>query len=423
VSTVLYSARYLLPICTPPIENGALIVRDGRILAVGRLQDLQLTVPGAERFDYADGVLLPPMVNAHIHLELSDFPIWREQLGETTEPDDLVAWIEQVIRIKQAVDPDCFASAISHGISASLSAGTGAVGEVLSQFPARMAHRSSPLYGRLFFEAIGRLPELFRSLRLKLEELLGEGACGRLQPGLAPHAPYTLAAEFLRELFQFAKRHNHPCTMHLAESAEERRFLHDGGGPIAERLYPRVGWGDDIPPGSGRSPVAWLDALGGVAPWNLLVHGVQVDEEDLRLIATSGATVVFCPRSNARLKVGSPPLSLYRATGVKLALGTDSLASNDSLSLWDEIAFAWPEFSRCYTASEMLRLATCNGAEALGLHGEMGELRPGSGAHFQVLQGASGIPLAELPESLCRQAAGIRVAQLILSGKECLPFP
>jgi cytosine/adenosine deaminase-related metal-dependent hydrolase len=134
-------------------------------------------------------------------------------------------------------------------------------------------------------------------------------------------------------------------------------------------------------------------------------------------IAANGASVVLCPRSNAQLGVGTAPIGLYKAAGVPLALGTDSRASNDSLSLWDEIAFArsvYPELSPV----ELLAIATRGGAQALGLAQEMGELTAGSGAHLQVLTAAKLPPAAELAEWLCN--AEHRVTALWLAGIERL---
>ena len=131
--------------------------------------------------------------------------------------------------------------------------------------------------------------------------------------------------------------------------------------------------------------------------------------------------MVLCPRSNDRLGVGAPPVRLYRQAGVRLALGTDSLGSNDSLSLWDELAFAWPRFSGSFSAEEMLQVVTCNGADALGLKGELGRLQPGSGANFQVVELATATSVENLSQSLCEQAASLRVVGLVLGGNEYLP--
>ncbi len=130
--------------------------------------------------------------------------------------------------------------------------------------------------------------------------------------------------------------------------------------------------------------------------------------------------MVLCPRSNDRLGVGMAPLSLYRREGVPLALGTDSRASSDSLSVWDEIAFARSFFGDEVSPEELLAMATVNGARALGLEREMGELRAGLGAHFQVLCPKRLPPLAELGEFLCAPGRTAEVAALFLEGRDVL---
>jgi cytosine/adenosine deaminase-related metal-dependent hydrolase len=151
----------------------------------------------------------------------------------------------------------------------------------------------------------------------------------------------------------------------------------------------------------------------------LLVHGVQVDVADVQQIAAAGCGLVLCPRSNEQLGVGTAPAALYRRHHVPLALGTDSLASNDSLSLWDELAAArrlYPEL----TPRELLHMATAGGAALLGLSGEMGSLAPGGGAHFQLLRPASLPSLSELVEFLCTPGRSAEVTQLWLGGEEVL---
>jgi cytosine/adenosine deaminase-related metal-dependent hydrolase len=151
------------------------------------------------------------------------------------------------------------------------------------------------------------------------------------------------------------------------------------------------------------------------------VHGVQVTEEDIGRIAASGASVVLCPRSNARLGVGRAPVDKYLAAGVPLALGTDSLASSDSLSVWDEMAFAYDGFEGRIGPRELLKTATLGGAAALGLRGEMGVLEPGAGAHFQVLTPSSPPASGELEEFLCSPGRTAEVHTLYLDGRNVLP--
>mgnify|MGYP001187795357 CR=1 FL=1 len=417
---MVYTARYLLPMVGAPIEDGAVSIRGGRIVSVGRRQDLPPASAGAAVHDFGDAVLLPPMVNAHTHLELTDFPRWAKELGETGEPGSFTDWVLRVIRVKRGIDPERYRPSLEEGIRRSLLAGTGAVGDVLSWFPAREAYQDSPLYGRLFLETLGRDPEIGRRVLGTIGRILDKGGAWRLQFGVSPHSPYTLSAEYLEDVLDFVRRRSLPASMHFAESPEEVAFLLESEGDLARVLYPFVGWGDMLPPPARRRPAPYLAERGGLVPWNLLAHGVQVEGSDFEALASAGSPVVLCPRSNARLKVGRPPAARYLKSGIPLALGTDSLASNDSLSVWDELAFAasWLEEA---PPEALLQAATLGGARALGLDGEMGALQPGWGGHFQVLRPKVLPPLDELFSFLCAPGRGAEVAALVLDGREVLP--
>ena len=415
----LYLARYLLPISAPPIEDGALLLHQGRIEAVGRRAEL---LPGftGEVVDFGDAALLPPLVNAHTHLELSHFPRWAAAADKSHAPASFVDWILHLIDIKRGLAEKDLLVSLQDGLRQCLRFGTGAVGDILSTASLSQHYAASPLCGRVYFELLGVEPTVWQDALLRAEAELGKDHFGRLQPGLAPHAPYSLSPVALSTIFDAARQHNWPLTTHLAESLQESELLERGTGELLERLYPKVGWSEYRPAAVNCSPTAHLDRLGGLQPDNLLVHGVQVDKADCRLLAERNVTMCLCPRSNERLGVGRAPVADYRDTGVKLALGTDSLASNDSLSMWEELAAA----RRCYgthlSPAELLAMATRNGAEALGLKGEMGTLQAGYGAHFQLLSLPDPPPLAELEEFLCSRGCGTAPSALYLTGRELL---
>lgn len=407
-STKLFRSRYLLPMTGKPIEDGALLIAGGQIVAVGRFSDLRGSA--AELVDCGDAVILPPLVNAHCHLELTDFPQWAIDCGEGAEPTSFVGWIQRLVRIRRQLGSAPNPASIRRGIAQLLASGTGAVGDIVSWLPGAQVTAVSPLHGRLYCETLGLDPERFIPL-LAAATNTATTLSSPLTGGLSPHAPYTLSAEHLGA----AVASGLPLAIHCAESLEESEFLRSASGPLADQLYRAAGW--SVPPPSGLSPVAWLDAQGALTDRTLLIHGVQVDAADVALIARRGSSVVLCPRSNARLQVGTAPVALYREYGVALALGTDSLASNDSLSLWDELAFArtvYPQLSPV----ELLAIATRGGAQALGI--EMGELTPGSSAHFQVLRPSEMPRPGELLDYLCCARSRLRVESLWLDGYEVL---
>jgi aminodeoxyfutalosine deaminase len=414
----LFRARYLLPIATAPLENGALLVERGRIIAVGAYTELRHAA--AELIDFGDALILPPLVNAHTHLELTHFPVWAAAQGVDTGPAPFIDWLQRLIRVKRRVDPESLLPSLRDGIELSLSAGTGAVGDILSNYTARQGYQGSALRGRLFLETIGLDPLRIRQLLLEIGTITAEGRCGHLDLGISPHSPYTLTGQLLEEIFTFADRHHLPAAIHLAESPAEVSFLRESRGELAEVFYPFLGWQGQLPSPARLSPTAYLARCHGLDASNLLVHGVQVAAADAALIAESGATVVLCPRSNAHLQVGRAPVELYRTAGVPLALGTDSLSSSDSLSIWDEMAFARQCFEGQISCRQLLEAATINGAAALGLDREMGVLAAGWGAHFQVLRPETLPSGGQLEEFLCTPGRTAEVAALFLDGRDVL---
>ncbi|OEU50269.1 MAG: hypothetical protein BA871_06460 [Desulfuromonadales bacterium C00003096] len=415
----LYLARYLLPISAPPIEDGALLLRRGRIAAVGRRADLLAEFAG-EVVDFGDAILLPPLVNAHTHLELSYFPRWVALADKSLAAGSFVDWLLHLIDIKHGLTEKDLAASLQDGLRQCLRFGTGAVGDILSTNRLSSHYTASPLYGRIYLELLGVDPTVWQDALLRSEAEVAKGQLGRLLLGLAPHAPYSLSAEALMAIYDVASRQRWTLTTHLAESPQESELLQIGTGELLERLYPAVGWSEYRPSAANCSPVVYLDRLGGLQSDNLLVHGVQVSQADCRLMAERGVTMCLCPRSNERLGVGRVPVADYRAAGVKLALGTDSLASNDSLSMWEELAAARHCYGAHLSPAELLAMATRNGADALGLKGEMGTLQAGGGGHFQVLPLASAPSLAQLEEMLCSQGSALSVNALYLDGIERL---
>ncbi|ORJ61604.1 amidohydrolase family protein [Geothermobacter hydrogeniphilus] len=415
----IYTARYLLPISSPPVAGGAMLVTGEQIVAVGPLNDLRAAGTAAEVVDFGDKVLLPPLTNAHTHLELTDFPAWAVEAGEDelTGAEDFVDWVLRLVRVKRARPAEDFMPAIQRGLRLCLESGTGVIGDILSFHSAVDAYRQSPLLGSVFFETLGRDPQLFSSLLERIGKRLDRSPSSCLSAAVSPHAPYTVAAELLRRVFSLAAGHRCPAAIHLAESPAESELLRSGTGPLVDRLYPRAGWSPPAPPECGLSPVAWLEEQGGLRPDILLVHGVQVDAGDVVRLKRHGSGVVLCPRSNEKLRVGRAPVELYRRTGIPLALGTDSLASNDSLSMWDELAAARRIYADALDPVDLLRAATLGGARLLGVDARIGTLEPGRGAHFQVVDLPPAANPSELIEALVAEGCRQPVWQLYLHGR------
>lgn len=380
----IISASYLYNPGNPVIEAGGVAVRDSRIVAVGTLRELQAGYPWPVE-EHPGCVMMPGMVNAHTHLELTHFPSWKIRKGLDYMPRQYVDWIVQVVKICRSLSREELLHSLEEGARISLAAGTTAVGDILSSLSLFPEYIRLPLSGRLFLEGIGHDPVRCEARLAEIRSVIETMPGDSLLPGISPHAPHTVSVHFLCGLVSLAGMRGLPVMIHLAESAEEISFWYDSTGRIADEIYPMGGWEGHLPPPHHMSPVAYLDSLGVLTPQTTCIHAVHVTPVDVGIMRDRGVSVVICPRSNDRLVVGTPPLMLFRASRIPLAIGTDSLASNDSLSLWDEIRFLYERNSRIFTPDELLQMATIGGAHALHIADLTGTLEPGKRADIQLV--------------------------------------
>lgn len=374
----LYTARHVFPVSAEPILDGAVAIEDGRIVAVGTAADLRERYPGARVMDLGQHALLPGLVNAHTHLELT------HHAGRVPNNLSLIEWIYPLVSYSRTRTPVDFERAAYAGVEMLRASGAVAVGEICTFGQSVRPLVESGLYGIVYYELLSpdpeRADELLRKGQQQIEHWRREYPQDRIRFGLAPHTPYTTSAELLRATVEWCRAEDVPLSIHTAEPPAETQFLRDATGPIADLLYPGAGWPIHPARAPGVSPVAYLEQLDVLAARPLLAHGVHVDADDVARIARADAAVAHCPRSNTQLHCGRMPYELYRAAGVRLALGTDSLASSPSLAVWDDAIAAHGLHSAAGetpTPTELLRLATLGGADALGLADTLGSLEPG----------------------------------------------
>jgi len=378
-----------------------MLVENGLILAVGPRQELAAAHPGAAAVDFGDAAILPSLVNAHTHLELTDYPEWARSLDDPWVPESFVDWVLQLVKVRRSVSAAQVKASLSAGLHASLAAGTGAIGDILTTLDSVSAYRSSPLCGIIYCEVLGRERDQVSQRLAAVDQLIGSTCAAGLRWGISPHAPYTLDEAAARQVSRFARGKSLPLAMHLAETREEVDFLQGCCGPIAERLFAHANWQVPAPHQGGLRPLAWAGQQDCLMPGSLVVHGVHVDPSEVERVARQQCSVVLCPRSNSRFGPERAPLGGYRSAGVNLALGTDSMASSPSLSIWEEMAFARSWFDGVLTPSAWLEVATLGGATALGLNEQLGSLTPGKEASFQVVALSSATDLGSIEECLC----------------------
>ena len=378
-------APWVLPIATPPIRDGWMAVSDGRILDVGTADVLPDALRGAA-IDTADPslrdvVLLPGLVNAHAHLELS----WMR--GRLPPCDSMPAWAASLMALRRGeqVDP---VPAVEDAIAAMYASGTTLVGDVANTDVTFGPLSRSRLSAIVLRELIGfRIEDPAPPVDDARQQLDAAPRSARLRGTLVPHAPYSVSPALLRRLA--AHDAEAPLSIHLAESIAELTFLESGTGPWREVLESVGAWHPGWqPPGCG--PVEYLDRLGLVGSRLLAVHGVHLSAAEIDRLAAAGATIVACPRSNAWTGAGTPPIEAFYESGVRVAIGTDSLASVDTLSLFDEMA-ALRRLAPGVPASRILRSATLDGALALGFGAELGSFEPGKRAEVIAVRVPEGL--------------------------------
>jgi cytosine/adenosine deaminase-related metal-dependent hydrolase len=380
----IHAAAWLLNPETPPVAGGAILVRNGLIEAVGTVTELK-SAYSAPVVEHHDCAILPGFINAHTHLELTHFPAWRERNGMDYSPRRFVDWIIQLIKITRNLHAEDFRTSLIEGIRKCVESGTTAVGDILSRYDLASSYAVPPIAGRVYFEILGHDPGHFNS---RLEKALVSCAAldGRLMsPGLTPHTVYTTGEATFPLIMDAARSRSLPLAVHVSESQAESELIFDSSGQLAEEFYPFVGWERYLVPPRHCSSTELLDRHGMLTPATLAVHCVHVSLADAHILKNRGVSICLCPRSNDRLDVGHAPLALFRKLSIPLALGTDSLASNDSISLWDEMCFALDRFPDLLSPADVFRMATTGGAAALGLLNSLGSLERGKRADFQII--------------------------------------
>ncbi len=383
--STIHAAAWLINPDRPPVAGGAVLVQDDLIAATGTLAELKGRYSTAI-VEHHDCAILPGFVNAHTHLELTHFPSWRLRTHVDYNPRRFSDWVIQLIKITRGLHTDDFRASLVEGLRKCVESGTTAVGDIVTHYELLPSYAVPPLGGRLFFEALGHEPARFNerlNQALIAAESLGNG---HLQAGLSPHAPYTTGEVNLPLIRDVAASRGLPLAVHLSESQAETDFIFDTSGPLADELYPFVGWQQHLTPPRHCSSTELLDRFGLLTSATLAVHCVHVTLADAQLLKQRGVTICLCPRSNDRLDVGRAPLALFRKLGIPLALGTDSLASNDSISLWDEMRFALDLFAGELSPADIFRMVTSDGAAALGLSDRIGSLEVGKRADFQIIR-------------------------------------
>ena len=367
----VYRADWILPVVDDPMADGWVAIEHGQIAGIG--------VGGEPHaIDLGQAVILPALVNAHTHLELSHLR------GAVPPADRFLDWIGGVMaarrRFPNPEDP-AILQAAGAGIDEARASGTGLVGDISNTLVTVPLLRKAAAPARVFYELLGFTADdpvgLVREARACVDRI--DDAHGDVRISLAPHAPYSVSRTLFAAIRDDLDAHRGDISsVHVGESVDEVEFIARGTGGWRDVLTHLGVWMDTWR-APGVSPAKYLTDLGFLDSRVLAVHGVQCDGEDLSRLRTLGTTVVSCPRSSRHVGVGDPPLEAFYAMGVKVAFGTDSLASVADLNMFGELAAARRIAPRV-SARHLLESATLCGARALGFGEQFGSIEQGKRA-------------------------------------------
>jgi 5-methylthioadenosine/S-adenosylhomocysteine deaminase len=443
--TVIYFARWVLPIISPLIENGAVAFEGSHIIAVGPRTEIVSRFPGADTEDFGHAAILPGFVNAHSHLELSVMRGFLER-----EEKDFFLWLKKLTLARLAMTADDLLVSATCGAIEAARAGVTCMGDASSVASQAMgALHAVGLRGIVYQESFGPDPNLAKENVAKLRDQISESRTlesGLVRVGVSPHAPYSVSGPQLELISRLAIDEKLPLMMHAAESKAEKLFMFKGQGVFAEGLKARgIEW-----QAPGISTIQYLQRHGVLETKPLFAHCVDADDGDLELINRNSASIAHCPKSNAKLGHGRAPFSEFIKRGIKVGLGSDSVASNNTCDMLEEARFAtllagldrgssptvgdgsgfeeraairalpngWATVP--VTAEQALFTATLGGARALGLDDQIGALAEGMQADLTVvsLNGPHQQPFDDPIAALVFASSGRDVLRTTVAGHE-----
>jgi len=386
---MLVRAKFVLPMTKPSLEDGAVRIRDGVIQAVGKAADLGV-LEGEEVVDLGDSVLLPGLINSHCHL---DYSTLRNAIAP---PAGFTDWVQRLNSIKRQLSNEDIQEAIQRGLIEAQRFGTTAICS-MAAFPALIPQLPAARIRTWWFYEMIDIRH-----RLTSDEVVAGAlsfferqSAALTQFGLNPHAPYTASLLLYRLAQVCAQQNQMLLTTHVSESLEESSMFEQKTGPLYTFLE---GLGRPMEDCGHGTPFGWLWHNGAIGPGWILAHLNDLKETDFELLARLSPEqqphVVHCPGSHAYFKHPEFPYKRLSDLGMNICVGTDSLASTDSLSLLGELRKLRAREPQL-DAETLLATVTLAPARALRQEGVLGCLAPGAAADMIAIPCGGGLSPAE----------------------------
>ncbi len=378
---MILTAKWVLPISSEPIEDGAVVVEGDRIAEVGEFERVKRDRPDDEVLDFGLAAILPGFVDLHTHLEYSVFRGACDDLGYED-------WKMQLTRKSAALTADEWRSSARLGALEAIRSGITTVVDITNSGASLDASQEAGLRALIFCEVSGMDHSEVAAIMSKADETLEDWRArsdsDRIAFGIAPHSPYTVSPPLFQAASRFARDCGFILCTHLAGSEAEYDFVKYGSGAFATDYRDMVGWGHLLWQPTGASPVKYLEQ------WEVFDHGpvlavhcIHVDAADIDVLEKYRVSIAHCPRCGAKLAMGVAPLSRFIERGLDVGIGTDSPASINTMDFFDELRIGLL-LQRASTVSidnlsaeKFIQMATIGGAKAIGMDRSIGALEPG----------------------------------------------
>jgi aminodeoxyfutalosine deaminase len=419
----ILTADYVLPISSAPIEQGAVVIENDKILLVGKFSEIKVQFPEAEVDDFGEAAILPGFVNAHSHLEITAMRGFLDSVEH-----DFAAWLLKIAKTRDQIltDEDVRIAAVFGALEAAR-AGVTCFGDIgrfgIAGFEALKANN---LRGVLFqeteFSPDNKTADVdFDKLKEKFLHLK-ETETDLVKVGLSPHSPYTVSRRLFEKIAEYAIAEHIKISTHAAESNEESILVEKGEGFFIG-VYEKFGVQWEVP---YLSSIEYLDKIGVLKAKPLLAHCVKVSDSEIESIKTSNASIAHCPKSNAKFGHGIAPLEKFLDAQINTGFGSDSVASNNTCDILEEARFAVlsarnrTNKKRFIEPAEALRTATFGGAKSLGLESQIGTLETGKQADIIAisLAQAAQMPVHDINSALIFASNSRDVKMTMVAGKE-----
>lgn len=380
---MIFEADWVLPITQAPIHHGAVRVQGDTITDVGPAAELRARFPEEKISRFHHAILMAGFVNSHVHLEYS---VFRGLYDDCSFGE----WMLRFMLGKRKLTRSEYAASALLGAMECVSSGITSIGDTVFDGDATVrACNTFGLRAHAFLEAFGMDDTTIKRNLARVDERIGQlrAVAGPLvRVGLSPHAPYTVSGALYRALTAYAIERQLMVMTHVAESQAEVTFVRNGAGVLAHDFRELAGWEHLMWMPTGTSVVKYLEQWDALDADVIAVHAVQVSPSDVEVFKKYDVAIAHCPKSNAKLGCGVAPVGDYLAAGLRVGIGTDSLASNNILDMFDEMRMviflqrATQGNASCMGANEILRMATLGGAQVLGIDDLVGSLEPGKRA-------------------------------------------